>query len=324
MGRQVWATYSVKDHVDRRSLAADIMLYDRLVFPVPQTPDLQYDKADPIQHEQVIWSRNPVEWARWEEKNWDPEAQESLLKLIEPVVRKVPWDDPRQQEWHKEVTEVAGMHLPGYAFEATKTVLTRDLPAYVTGVNAMGPAYRTVKQLEQELGVGTEGTRKKLPPSALGAVLGWEILVPDDASLKDDKLLEEAVAFVTTDKEFRLHRTAFWDWQQKYLNDGVTDRESIEKAVKDMRELLEAQKAAVKGLPIKTTTRYSFRIGAPSLALAGLFFGPAGAIAFGAAGVVLTCTEIAAEKWFLKKPEGPNEPSPTAFATDLHQHFGLE
>src|SRR5262249_24562792 len=155
--------------------------------------------------------------------------------LIESVVRKVPWDASHQEKWRKEFTEEAGKHLPGYAFNATKTVLTRDLPAYVTGVNAMGPAYRTVEQLEKELGVSTGGSQKQLPPHALSAVLGWEILVPDDPHLSDDELLTEAVAFVRGDKDFRDHRTAFWDWQQKYLKDGVTDRESIEKAVKDMR-----------------------------------------------------------------------------------------
>jgi len=315
MSREVWATYSVKDHFDRRALAADVMLYDRLVFPVPQTPDLQ--------HAPVAWSRNPDEWKRWEKEKWDPEAQESLLKLIEPVVRKVPWDAPHQKEWRKEVTNEAGKYVRS-GFEATKTILTHDLPAYVTGINAMGPAYRSVGQLEKELGVSAAGTQKKLPPSALGAVLGWEILVPDDPKLSDNKLLADAVAFVTDDKDFRNHRTAFWDWQQKYLKDGVTDRESIEKAVRDMRDLLEAQKSAAKKMPIKQTTRYAFRIGGPGLAFAGLFFGPAGAVVFGAAGVVLTCAEIAAEKWFLKEPQSPNEPNPAAFVTDLHRHFGIK
>src|SRR6266700_2017815 len=324
MSREIWATYSVKDHFDRRSLAADVMLYDRLVFPVPQSPDLEYEKADPTQHGPVVWSRNPVEWRRWEKENWNPEAQESLLKLLEPVVRKVPWDAALQKEWRTEVTDEAATQLPGDAFEATKTVLTRDLPAYVTGVNAMGPTYRSIEQLEKELGVSKAGTQRKLPVSALSAVLGWEILVPDDPKLSDDKLLAEAVAFVTDDKDFRNHRTAFWNWQQTYLKDGVTDRESIEKAVKDMRDHLEAQKSAAKKMPIKQTTRYAFRIGGPGLALAGLFCGPAGAVAFGAAGVVLTCAEIATEKWFLKEPQGPNEPTPAAFVIDLHRHFGME
>ena len=160
MSTEVSATYSVKDHLDRRALAADIMLFDRLVFPVPQIADLRYEEADPTQRGPVNWSRNEVEWARWEKQKWRPETQDSLLELIKPVVRKVPWDVPHQEEWRKEFSKVAGDQLPGYAFVATKTVLTRDLPAYVTGVEAMGPAHRSVMQLEKELGVDKDQGRK--------------------------------------------------------------------------------------------------------------------------------------------------------------------
>jgi hypothetical protein len=30
-----WATFSVKDHTDTRALVADLVMYDRLVFPFP-------------------------------------------------------------------------------------------------------------------------------------------------------------------------------------------------------------------------------------------------------------------------------------------------
>ena len=36
MSQELWATYSVKDHCTPRTLAADILLFDRLVFPVPE------------------------------------------------------------------------------------------------------------------------------------------------------------------------------------------------------------------------------------------------------------------------------------------------
>jgi hypothetical protein len=149
----------------------------------------------------------------------------------------------------------------------------------------------------------------------------WELIVPDDPHLSDEKLLEETVAFVTDDADFRKHRTAFWDWQQRYIKDGVTDSESIQAAVDEMRGLLEKQQAAAKKLPTKHTVRYAFRI-APTVAFAGLFFGPVGAIACGAAGVFLSCAEIAAGKWVLKEPQSKNHPSPTAFVHDVHRHFG--
>ena len=48
------------------AIAADVMLFDRLVFPVPEegifpSPDAGYDPGLPVE-----WIRNGPEWARWE------------------------------------------------------------------------------------------------------------------------------------------------------------------------------------------------------------------------------------------------------------------
>lgn len=105
------------------------MLFDRLVFPMSQVSDLRYDLADAVSRGPVVWSRNPAEWARWESQKWNPGAQESLLELLEPVVRNVPWDVAHQEGWRKEFSQkTAETELPGYAFVATRSVLTRDLP----------------------------------------------------------------------------------------------------------------------------------------------------------------------------------------------------
>jgi hypothetical protein len=322
MSREVWATYSVKDHLDPRALAADIMLFDRLVFPVPLNAEMRFDLADPTQPVPVNWSPNPAEWARWEHEDWQPKLQESVLALIDPVLRKVPWDGSHQEQWRQEYAKATADHLPGYAFAATRTVLTHDLPAYVTGVDAMGPAYRSVEQLEQELGVSRDGGRKIMPAGALSAVLGWELVVPDDPKMTDDELLKETVAFVTGDAKFREHRNKFWDWQQKYLKNESTDAESIRAAVAEMQQLMVEHKTAAEKLPMHTTVRYAFRIAPPGLALAAFFLGPAGPLACAAAGAFLSCAEIAAEKWFLESPAKENEPSPTAFVCDVHRHFG--
>jgi len=49
-------------------------------------------------------------------RSGDPEAQELLLKLLEPLVRKVPWDAPLQNEWRKEVTDEVGEVSPRIRF----------------------------------------------------------------------------------------------------------------------------------------------------------------------------------------------------------------
>jgi hypothetical protein len=61
MGKQVWGTFSVKDHSDPRAFIAEVMLYDRLVIPKPP---------------------NATERARWEELGWAPERLESILEIL--------------------------------------------------------------------------------------------------------------------------------------------------------------------------------------------------------------------------------------------------
>jgi hypothetical protein len=46
MSQELWETYSVKDHRQPRLLAADIMLFDRLVFPVPETAEVDAIRLD--------------------------------------------------------------------------------------------------------------------------------------------------------------------------------------------------------------------------------------------------------------------------------------
>jgi hypothetical protein len=66
MGHELWATYSVRDHCTPRALATDIMLFDRLVFPVPETAGI---KGNPVKRGRVMRERNPAEWERWQKEH---------------------------------------------------------------------------------------------------------------------------------------------------------------------------------------------------------------------------------------------------------------
>lgn len=319
MSEEVWATYSVTDHLNPRALAADIMLFDRLVFPVPQTAEIKFEQTAPDGRGPVVWSRNPQEWERW--KSWNPDAQESLLELLAPVVRKVSWDTAHQEAWRKEFAARAESDLPEYAFVATRTVLTRDLPAYVTGVEAMGPAYRSVEQMRKELQLSDTNNQSALPGNVLTAVLGWEFFIPQDSRLSDNELLKETVAFVTGDEDFRSNRTEIWNWQQKYLKNGLTDRESIAVAVSKMHDLLDKQKAAAKRMPIENIVRCAFRIAPAAVTLAGVFLGRFGEVGGAEACMFLSCAEMAADRWLFKDSTA-KAPSPAAFVYDAQRHFG--
>jgi len=78
MGKQVWGTFSVKDHCDLRAFVAEVMLYDRLVIPVPP---------------------NATERARWEDLGWDPARLEKALEILGGRAFAVSWDELRQASW---------------------------------------------------------------------------------------------------------------------------------------------------------------------------------------------------------------------------------
>lgn len=323
MGRELWATYSVRDHLRPRDLAVDVMLFDRLVFPVPAVGSFAENSGPPTENGPVDWKPNPTEWARWEKNEWDPAAQSKLLDLLAPVIRRVSWNSEGKMEgeYRAEAARLAAQGVPDYAFAATRTLLTRDLPAYVDGVAALGPVYRTFEEFEREGGQQKTGARQVLPGQLLANVLAAEFLVPDvsDKKLSDEKLLTETVEFVTEDAEFRKRRTAFIDWQQDFIRNGVTDRESIDRAVKEMRELLDAANAAAKKLTIRKVARNLFRLAPSALGVAGTLLG--GGPMFAVGGVFLSVGAIAVDEKVFKSAEQWQSPT-TAFMHDARRHFG--
>ena len=76
--RQRWAAFSVRAHKDLGSLAADVLLYDRIILPVPE---------------------NDPERERWIRQQWDPDA--IALRVVQSAGRiiPVPWTAPLEVEW---------------------------------------------------------------------------------------------------------------------------------------------------------------------------------------------------------------------------------
>jgi hypothetical protein len=107
--RELWGTFSVRDHLDERPFVADLMLYDRLIVPVPS------DKE---------------ERARWQqpELGWNPARQKRVLDVIERVeeksgqtiVGRIPWNDERRRTFADTLTKAraAGVEVDGYQWTA--------------------------------------------------------------------------------------------------------------------------------------------------------------------------------------------------------------
>jgi len=219
MSHELWGTYSVKDHCEPKAFVADIMLYDRLVIPFPPDEDERH------------------RWAR-PENNWNPGLLEEQLKILGDQARPIPWNVVRQQRVRDRMQAQADVSAltSRDAFRMTRDVLLADLPAYVTGVEAVS-VYPSLDELSQEVGLQPSAYPEELPGGMLCAVLTREFLVPNNPKRSDLDLLREAVD-LAGDSDFRRKRESFWRWQREFLRGTVTDMESITKAVDEMRDLI--------------------------------------------------------------------------------------
>jgi hypothetical protein len=80
---QLWATFSVGDHLRRNAFVADLLLYDRLIVPVAPG--------------------GGPERRRWLEMGWRPDLQDQLLAVIRSehpnVLTGIPWDEQANRQW---------------------------------------------------------------------------------------------------------------------------------------------------------------------------------------------------------------------------------
>lgn len=296
MSRQVWGTFSVRDHCAPRAFVAEAIMYDRLVVPVP--PDER-------------------ERSRWIANQWDPDRLDQLLEVLGKRAYQVPWDTHRQENWKERF--VAGKSLArdtaDWAFAASRTELTQGLPRNVTGVQVVAN-FPTVTELEQGLGL----KRKDAPPQQWTqghavAILGCEFLVPADDALTDIDLLREAVEISSETASVR-KRAAFWRWQREFFADkGITDQAAIEDAVAEMNDLLQQQKKAIQRKRVKTAVQFTFMAGSIALGLLG---GPITPFAVG--GAFASIGQFAAER--LPSGATEDEPPPLSLVHDARKHFG--
>ena len=79
MAKQLWGAHSVADHCVARAYVTDVILYDRIVVPVPP-----HDEPDEIK--------------RWQAQ-WDPERQGTLLAALGDFAHRIEWSSELRDEW---------------------------------------------------------------------------------------------------------------------------------------------------------------------------------------------------------------------------------
>lgn len=303
MARERWGTFAVDDHLKENAFVNEVLLFDRLVIPVPPSREFDPERK---------------ELKRWREKKWNPEALDSLLGILGDLARPVQWTTWRQQSWAdrfaagREATEEA-------AYRATRTELTQGLPSYVEGVEAVG-VFRSLADFDKEAKPKGEAPPEKRPAEVFFAVLGQEFLSPpDEPKRPHHDLLREAVEIASA-KDFKRKRASFYRWQREFLKDGFADEKALEVAIEEMNDLVKDYRDAAGKATWRKGLTFVFTV-AP-LALTAVFAPPAApaAAAIAIGGAFFTVARFAVGA--LLPEGGTREPSPAAIVYDSSKGFG--
>jgi hypothetical protein len=305
----MWGTYSVRDHTYEHPFVADVVLYDKLVVPVPPPPE------NP-EHE--------TEWRRWEKAGWNPSLQQKLLAVLGERVITIPWDaEVRALYGQKREEERAAQGLSlslSNPFAATgdvvlyRLVQTGQLHADAAAINAVA-TYRRLVDLENAIGLRevTEATR--LPAGQAVAIVGRELLVPDSNHYKSDGDLLKAALELSAKTDISL-RQDYWDWQQRFFSQQETDYRAIQNSVKDMADLLIQEQKNLRRERGRLTSIFVLTIGGIGLTLAGNPIGP-----FALGGAFVEVGKFVVSDLI---PGRSNSSSPAAVLYDSRPHLGWE
>ena len=304
------------DHHRKRPFVADLILYDKLVIPVPPQKD------DTARKE-------------WQRRQWRPGELEDCVGAIKDVNDQLVWDVPWVPD--SDVFESRWKAVKDVACDTHNLAETRkidpDRPAYhvtrkiLEGVARdpknwcdLGPgvwvdpmaAYPSQEAFARDVTVEVGQLTARAEEGTLAGVFGWQFVVPEDRGLDDLALLGEA-AQLASDADFRKKRRDFHEWRRKVIVEGVTDMTAVEA----MEALVRDYGEAVRNAGIKTKTLYGF-------AVVGIGLGIAASLGVGAAGIAaafLAAGSFGAARWI---PGGEPEPDQRAAAMfhDARKHFG--
>jgi len=200
-----WGTLSVKDHLNVQGLIADLLLYDRLVFPV---------------------FSDPGERTRWRGKEWDPDLQESLIEdLGVDIAVKAHWDQARRDRYN-DLRE-ARRKIAEDAFQTTRWILAMDqhLP-HPEGAEVRAiAAYHDLDEGKNDLGL------KTLQPDEIA--LGKLAFVVDPKQDSRDLVLR--ARDLSREKNYREQRREFYVWQEATVDAIVRGRRTVDGAVDELR-----------------------------------------------------------------------------------------
>ncbi len=185
MARERWATFSVVAHQDAAALAREVLLYDKLILPVP--PD-------------------DAERERWRRAGWQPELLDDRLEQLQGLAWRLNWDDRHRAAFHRMMETVRNEVSP---FAATPMVIRDYIVPQVreSGIRVVA-GFRSEADFRRDF----VAPARDAAQAAFTFALVHELVVPFAERAPEPAL--KAAAELARDEDFREHRRAFYEWQE--------------------------------------------------------------------------------------------------------------
>ncbi len=243
-----WGTFSVDDHNDIEKLIEDVLLFDRLVFPVP--PDDSKDTRS-------LW------------KPWHPEVQEKRLATMGDRVIRVPWDSWRREQFDDRMSAVKAIAddtetvIPtSTAYQMTRRILVQDdsltLPAGVTRATTIA-AYHSANALKENYLFDGDRTARE----TIAVSMRYRLAQPLFASAPETSLTRAVT--LSNDGVFQESRRALYKWEKDLLDENV----SPERAIEEIDQLIARYNKCVEDASDRVKYNLVFTIAGISIAMAG-------------------------------------------------------
>ena len=239
---QLWGTFSVVDHLRPDAFVSDVLVYNRLVVPVP--PD---DAVD-----------------AWEQARWEPGRQRTILDILrdgdQRRVEEIPWGPERREEYQAQISHMKSDLAAGVAFDvamiqsfqpvgpgtreqlATRMALVdyrseqRDV-AKIAGIPPSPVDIVAAYGNQQEFisDTGAEPTDDSASPGDLLGAFALPFAVPADVGGADLDTLKRAVEYANQ-PQVQQYRQAFHRWRNRMVREGKSPVD----AAKDLQHEINA------------------------------------------------------------------------------------
>jgi hypothetical protein len=294
MGREIWGTYSVKDHAQPGAFLADLMFYDRLVLPVPE------EGAE----------------AEWDKRKWAPKLQADLIKELSKHnrVRTVPWKigtwDNERDQFEEQLTNRSDLdaavarEAARDAFLFTRTRLVADLPSNIRGVTVV-PTFANSGQLSKAIGLraAPSGELHGTAQGTAAAAMSLRFLVPEHEGTTTPATLQKVLER-TGGREAKRARDAFWSWQRDFFGDDViTDQATLDDATEEMADLVADLERAISWKRASTVAGYLFLAGTVTLGMIASGLAPVALVGATLAVGQFTFDRLAAQRVVSRTPD---------------------